>query len=126
MKKIISTTKAPKAVGPYSQAVESNGTLFVSGQIPLDPETGALNGTNISTQTRQVMENLKNIIEEAGYKLSDVVKCSCLLADINDFKLFNEIYAGYFTENPPARVTFQVAALPFNALAEVDAIAVKS
>ena len=125
MKKIIKTKLAPEAVGPYSQAVDTGSQLFVSGQIPIDPETSTMVEGDVEKQTMQVMKNLKNIIEAAGYSMSDVVKCTCLLSDISDFKLFNSVYADFFKYDPPARATFQVAALPLGALVEVDAIAVK-
>ena len=125
MKKIIRTDKAPKAVGPYSQAVDVGNILYVSGQVPINPLTGQMVESDIILQTRQVMENLKNITIEAGYKMVNVVKCTCLLTDLNNFKSFNEVYAGYFKNDPPARVTFQVAALPLDALVEIDAIVVR-
>lgn len=125
MKKIITTNTAPEAVGPYSQAVESGNTLYVSGQIPINPANDKMVEKNIKAQTIRVLENLKNIIEAAGYNMEDVVKCTCLLINMDDFKSFNVIYSTYFKENPPARATFQVAALPMGALVEVDAIVCK-
>jgi 2-iminobutanoate/2-iminopropanoate deaminase len=122
MKKNIQTEKAPKAVGPYSQAVEHGNTLYVSGQLPIDPSTGSMAAEDIQGQALQVMENLKAIIIHAGYTMEQVVKCTCLLVDLNDFKRFNEVYGAHFPTNPPARVTFQVAALPLGALVEVDAV----
>jgi 2-iminobutanoate/2-iminopropanoate deaminase len=125
MKKIISTSNAPKAVGPYSQAVEANGFLFLSGQVPLNPATGALVEGGIEAQTEQVLKNMEAILKEAGLSFENVVKTSCFLADINDFQSFNAIYATRFTENQPARSTFQVGKLPLGALVEIEAIAAK-
>ena len=125
MKKIISTKNAPAAVGPYSQAVEVNGTLYVSGQIPLDPLTGRVVEGGITQQTIQVLKNIGAILEAAGYGYKDVVKCTCLLNDIIDFKAMNEVYGSFFTENMPARVTYAVADLPLGALVEIELIAAK-
>ncbi len=125
MKAIISTDQAPSAVGPYSQAVEVNGMLFVSGQIPINPATGVVIGGEIHEQTEQVMENLGAILEEAGYSYSDVVKCTCLLDDMANFKAMNEIYARYFTTDQPARAAFGVVSLPLGVKIEIEAIAVK-
>ncbi|PVX52256.1 2-iminobutanoate/2-iminopropanoate deaminase [Balneicella halophila] len=125
MKKIISTDKAPAAVGAYSQAVEANGTLYISGQIPLSPKTGKIVDGGVREQTTQVMENIKAILSEAGYSFDDVVKSTCLLSDIVNFKDFNDIYASYYTENPPARAAFAVKDLPMGVLVEIETIAVK-
>lgn len=125
-KKIIATDKAPKAIGPYSQGIIANSFLFTSGQIPLDPQTGKLVEGDIQIQARRSLDNLKAIIEEAGYSLTDVVKTTVFLKDIANFKAVNEIYATYFTLNPPARSAFQVAALPLNAEIEIEAVAVKA
>ena len=125
MKKIISTRQAPGAVGPYSQAFEVNGTLYISGQIPIDPETGKLSEGDISQQTDLVLKNIGAILHAAGYDYKDVVKSTCLLADINDFKAMNDIYARYYPEDPPARAAYQVAALPLGARIEIETIAVK-
>lgn len=125
MKKVINTKKAPAAVGPYSQAVEANGTLYISGQIALDPETGKIVEGGIKEQTRQVMENIRAILDEAGYYLKDVVKSTCLLSDISNFAAMNEIYRKYYLENPPARAAFAVKDLPLGALVEIETIAVK-
>jgi 2-iminobutanoate/2-iminopropanoate deaminase len=125
MKKTISTTNAPAAIGPYSQAIEANGTLYVSGQIPIDPATGKLVEGDIQEQTHRVLKNMSAILEAAGYSLNDVVKTTCLLADMDNFKSFNEVYATYFTSNKPARATFGVVKLPLGAMVEIDAIAVK-
>lgn len=124
MKKIIATKDAPAAVGPYSQAVELNGTLFVSGQIPVDPATGTM-PEGIEAQTRQCMKNIGAILKEAGLTYNDVVKTCVLLDDINNFAAMNAIYAEYFPEDKPARVCYQVAAIPKGAHVEIDAIAGK-
>jgi 2-iminobutanoate/2-iminopropanoate deaminase len=125
MKSIINTEKAPKAIGPYSQAVEINSMLFVSGQIPIDPVSGELIKGNITEQTEQVMKNIGNILSSAGYNYTDVVKSTCLLSDISDFKAMNEVYAKYYSKNCPARSTYQVSALPMGAMLEIETIAVK-
>lgn len=122
MKKIIATQNAPGAVGPYSQAVKAGSTLYVSGSLGLDPATGAFAGDTVEEQARQVMENLKAVIEAAGFTMDSVVKCSCFLKDMNDFAAFNGIYGKYFTADPPARECVQVARLPKDALVEVSAI----
>ena len=125
MKKIISTSKAPAAVGPYSQAVEMNNTLFVSGQIPINPETGKLIEGDISVQTEQVLRNIAAILEEAGYSFRDVVKSTCLLSDMVNFKAMNEVYGRYYPDNQPARAAFAVKELPLDALIEIETIAMK-
>ncbi|MEE4284919.1 MAG: RidA family protein [Mariniphaga sp.] len=125
MKRIISTEKAPKAVGPYSQAVETNGTLYVAGQVPLNPETMKVVDGGIQEQTLRVMKNIGAILEAAGYNFSNVVKCTCLLSDINNFKAMNEVYGQFFPENPPARAAFAVKDLPLGVLIEIEAIAAK-
>jgi 2-iminobutanoate/2-iminopropanoate deaminase len=125
MKKIISTAKAPAAIGPYSQAVEMNNTLYVSGQIPIDPSTGKLVDGGITEQTEQVFRNISAILEAAGYTFSDVVKSTCLLANIADFKAMNEVYGRHYTENQPARAAFAARDLPMGALIEIDTIAMK-
>lgn len=124
MKKIIYTSKAPEPVGPYSQAVEVNGTLYISGQIAINVETGKI-PEGIEAQTRQVMENTKAILDAAGYTFNDVVKSTCLLSDMENFKAMNAVYATYYSENPPARAAFQVARLPLDVLVEIETIAVK-
>lgn len=124
MKKVISTDKAPKAIGPYSQAIEANGMLFISGQIPVNPATGNL-AEGITDQTRQVMDNISAILAEAGYTFENVVKCTCLLDNMDNFKPFNEVYGQYFTSEPPARAAFAVVKLPLGVMVEVEAIAVK-
>ena len=123
MKKIISTDKAPAAVGPYSQAVKVGNTLCCSGQIGLDPVTGQMKGSDVRTQAEQVMANIAAVLAAADASFEDVVKTTCFLADINDFATFNEIYAKYFT-GKPARSCVAAAALPKGALVEVEVIAV--
>lgn len=124
MKKIISTQAAPKAVGPYSQAVEANGTLYLSGQLPLNPATGTMPET-IDQQTLQALNNIKAILSAAGYEVNDLVKVTVLLSDIANFGAMNGVYAEFFTGDKPARVCYQVAALPMGALVEIESIAVK-
>ena len=125
MKKVISTTGAPAAIGPYSQAIEANGMLFVSGQLPVNAATGKVAEGGITEQTRQSLENIKAILAEAGYGLEHVVKTTCLLSDMANFKAFNEVYAQYFTSQAPARATFAVRELPLGVMIEIEAIAVK-
>ena len=125
MKRIISTSKAPQAIGPYSQAVEVNGTLYISGQIPLNPETMTVVEGGIQEQTLQVMKNIGAILEEAGYSFADVVKSTCLLSDIGNFKAMNEVYGSFYKENPPARAAFAVKELPLGVLIEIETVAVK-
>ena len=124
MKKIIATAAAPAAIGPYSQAVELNGTLFVSGQLPVNPLDGSM-PEGIEAQTRQSLDNIFAILKEAGLGADDVAKACVLLQDIKDFGAMNAIYAEYFPGTKPARVCYQVAALPKGALVEIDAIAGK-
>jgi 2-iminobutanoate/2-iminopropanoate deaminase len=125
MKQIISTNKAPKAIGPYSQAVKSGNTLYISGQVPIDPATSKLVEGDITVQTEQVMQNIKAILDEAGYSFSDVVKSTCLLSDMSNFAGMNEVYGKYYPENPPARAAFAVKELPLSVLVEIETIAVK-
>jgi 2-iminobutanoate/2-iminopropanoate deaminase len=125
MKKIISTSNAPSAIGPYSQAVEINGALYISGQIPLNPETGKLVEGDITVQTEQVFRNITAILDAAGYALSDVVKSTCLLSDMANFKAMNEVYGRFYTSKQPARAAFAVKELPLGALIEIETIAVK-
>ncbi len=125
MKKIINTDKAPKAIGPYSQAVEANGTLYISGQVPLVPETMQLAEGGIKEQTERVMQNIGAILEAAGYTFANVVKSTCLLSDMSNFAAMNEVYGKYYTENQPARAAFAVKGLPLNALIEIETVAVK-
>ena len=120
----IHTEKAPAAIGPYSQAKEIGGFLFLSGQVPLDPETGAVVGADITEQTEQIMKNITAILEAAGSSMEQAVKTTCFLADMNDFAAFNEVYGRYFTEKP-ARSCVAVKQLPKNVLAEVEVIAYK-
>jgi 2-iminobutanoate/2-iminopropanoate deaminase len=124
MKKVIHTDKAPAAIGPYSQAIEANGMLFISGQIPVDPATGIV-PEGIKAQTEQVMKNIAAILLEAGYSFDDVVKTTCLLSDIANFAPMNEVYAQYFLVNAPARAAFAVRDLPKGVLVEIETIAVK-
>jgi 2-iminobutanoate/2-iminopropanoate deaminase len=125
MKKIFSTSKAPAAIGPYSQAVEMNNTLYVSGQIPINPLTGKLVEGDITVQTEQVFRNIAAILDVAGYKFSDVVKSTCMLSNIADFKAMNEVYGRYYVEKHPARAAFAVKDLPLGALIEIETIAMK-
>ena len=125
MKKIISTTNAPGAIGPYSQAIEVNGTLYISGQVPVDPATGKVVEGGIKEQTEQVMKNIAAILEEAGYSFADVVKSTCLLSDMSNFATMNEVYGSYYKENPPARAAFAVKELPLSVMVEIETIAVK-
>lgn len=118
----VSTTNAPGAIGPYSQAVKANGMLFTSGQIAINPETGNVDATTIEEQTEQVCKNLKAVCQAAGTSLDKVVKTTCFLADINDFAAFNEVYGKYFT-NKPARSCVAVKALPKAVLCEIEVIA---
>lgn len=125
MKKIINSEKAPKAIGPYSQAVETNGTLYISGQIPVDVVTGKFVEGGIKEQTEQVMKNIGYILEAAGYTFKDVVKSTCLLSDISDFAEMNAVYGKYYNVECPARAAFAVKDLPLGALIEIETIAVK-
>jgi len=121
-KQVIQTDNAPKAIGPYSQGIKAGQFLFVSGQIPINPQTGELVTGDIQVQTRQVLENVKAIIEEAGCKLTDVVKTTIFLKDMNQFALVNETYGEYFPVNPPARACIEVARLPKDVEVEIEAI----
>lgn len=125
VKEVIYTEAAPKPIGPYSQAVKTGNMLFVSGQIPIDPKTGEVVKGGIKEQTRQVLENIKTVLEAAGYTLNDVTMAFVFLADMNMFPEYNEVYAQYFKEKPPARVTVQAARLPRDALIEIAVIAVR-
>ena len=124
MKKVISTTNAPKAIGPYSQAILANGFLFVSGQLGVTPG-GEFTGSNVEAQAEQSMQNIKNILAEAGLGFENVVKTTIFLADMNDFAKVNEIYAKHFSEPFPARSTVAIKTLPKNALVEIEVVAVK-
>lgn len=124
MKKFIQIPGAPAPIGPYSQAVLINNTLYVSGQIPLNPMTGNLEVENVEIATNRVLSNIKSLVEEAGMSLSNVVKCSIFLKSMDDFSTVNSIYASYFSENPPARETVQVAKLPVDVPIEISCIAI--
>ena len=123
MRQAIQTDKAPKPVGPYSQAIRAGGLLFVSGQGALDPKTGQPVRDSVEREARQVMENLKAILEAAGSSLDQVVKSTCYVTDLADFQTFNKVYGEYFTGDPPARTTIQAARLPLDFRVEVDVIA---
>jgi 2-iminobutanoate/2-iminopropanoate deaminase len=123
-KKIVQTEKAPQAIGPYSQAIRAGDFLFLSGQIPLDPQTGDLDGEDIETQTKRILENLKAIVESEGLTLNNIVKTTVYLSDMNNFSRFNTIYGQYFQTNPPARATVEVARLPKDVLIEIEATAI--
>ncbi|MDR1951021.1 MAG: RidA family protein [Bacteroidales bacterium] len=125
MKKIIHTPNAPKAIGPYSQAIETNGTLYVSGQIPINPATGQIVEGGIVEQTEQVMKNIEAILNEAGYTFENVVKSTCLLSTMDNFAAMNEIYGKYYSVNPPARAAYAVQKLPLGVLVEIETIATK-
>ena len=125
MNTAIHTDNAPAAIGPYSQAIKAGNTIYVSGQLPIDPATGAFAGADIAAQTRQSLNNIKAILAEAGADMSNVVKTTVLLADIADFAAMNAVYAEFFTAPFPARAAFQAAALPKNALVEIECVAVK-
>ncbi|MCX6231320.1 MAG: RidA family protein [Bacteroidetes bacterium] len=125
MKKIINTMNAPKAIGPYSQAIEANGMLFISGQIPIDPAVSKVVEGGIKEQTEQVMKNIEAILKEAGYTFADVVKSTCLLSDMENFAAMNEVYGTYYAENPPARAAYAVKGLPLGVMVEIETIAVK-
>lgn len=122
---IVASAKAPKAVGTYSQAVIANGTIYVSGQLPIDATTGEFVPGGIKEQLHQVFKNIQYVLEEGGYTFADVVKANVFLSDLANFAALNEVYAEYFKEPYPARVAYQVAALPKDAMVEIDVIAVK-
>lgn len=124
MRKTIATAKAPAAIGPYSQAVNLNGTVFVSGQLPVNPADGTI-PAGIELQTRQALDNIGAILNEAGLTFNDIVKTTVLMADLKDFAAMNAVYAEYFPADKPARACFQVAAVPKDALLEIEAIAGK-
>ena len=125
MIEITSTSAAPSAIGPYSQAMKANGFLFASGQVPLSPETGAVVGTTIEEQADRACQNIQAILEANGLGFEDVVKTTCFLADIADFAAFNAVYAQFFTGEVPARSCFAVKSLPMGGLVEIECIAVK-
>ena len=124
--KAISTPAAPAAIGPYSQAVQAGGTVYVSGQLPIDPATGEFAGADIASQTRQSLTNIQAVLAQAGMTMADVVKTTVLLADIADFGEMNQVYAQFFAEPFPARAAFQVAALPKGAKVEIECVAVRN
>jgi 2-iminobutanoate/2-iminopropanoate deaminase len=124
MKNVISTNEAPGAIGPYSQAVRSGGFLFCSGQIPLDPKSGQIVPGDIASQTRRVLDNIAAVLRAEGLSFDNVVKTTIFLADLGDFQTVNEVYGSYFKQDPPARSTVQVSALPKGAKIEVEAIAI--
>ena len=123
MKEIIQTEQAPKAIGPYSQAIRSNGLVFASGQIPIDPATGQFVSGGIAEQTEQVIKNLSRVLEAAGSGLNRVVKTTVFLADMEEFTAMNEVYGRFFSQEPPARATVEAARLPRDARVEIEAIA---
>ena len=122
-KEVVQTDQAPAAIGPYSQAVKSNGMVFISGQIPLDPKTGKLVAGDIQQQTRQVLRNLQAIVEAAGTTLAAVVKTTVFIADMDDFVAMNEVYASFFEQTPPARACVEVSRLPKDVAVEIEAVA---
>jgi 2-iminobutanoate/2-iminopropanoate deaminase len=124
MKEIVSTDKAPGAIGPYSQAIKAAGMIFCSGQIPIDPATGNLVSEDITEQTEQVLKNLAEVLSAGGASLNEVVKTTVFLADMNDFQAMNEVYARHFSDNKPARATVQAARLPRDVKVEIECIAV--
>ncbi len=124
MKDSIQTDRAPRAIGPYSQAIKAGGFLFASGQIPIDPESGQFVAGGIEEQTEQVLKNLSAVLQAAGSSLDRVVKTTVFLADMDEFARMNEVYGKFFTENPPARATVEAARLPRDARVEIEAIAV--
>lgn len=121
----VHTNSAPAAIGPYSQAIRAGNTLYVSGQIPIDPATGSFAGEDIVSQTRQCLTNIRTILAEAGYTMADVVKTTVLMTDLAEFTTMNQVYAEFFQTPYPARAAFQVAALPRNAKVEIECVAVK-
>lgn len=126
MKNIIATERAPKAIGPYSQATKFNGIVYLSGQIPLDPASGQIIEGDIAAQTERVLENLKAVLEAAGSSLSQVLKTTVFLKDMGEFAKMNEVYGRYFPDNPPARATVEVARLPRDVRVEIECIAIAS
>lgn len=125
MRKVVSTKKAPGTIGPYSQAVEVNGTLYISGQVPLNPDTGKLAGDTITEQTEQVLKNIRFIVNAAGYSMKEIVKTTCMLQDMNDFAEMNKVYEKFFPDDPPARAAYEVARLPLDVKIEIEAIAAR-
>jgi len=125
MKKIVETKNAPKAIGPYSQAVEKNGMLFLSGQIPLNPLTGEVVGNTVELQAKQIFENMSAVLRAASYSFSDIVKTTVFLTNMNDFTVVNAVYTSFFDKDFPARSAVAVTALPKGVLVEIEAIAIK-
>jgi 2-iminobutanoate/2-iminopropanoate deaminase len=125
MKRVINTPNAPAAIGPYSQAIEVNGTLYISGQIPIDPAVGKIEATGIAAQTEQILKNISAILNEAGYGFGDVVKSTVYLSDMSDFAGMNDVYKKYYQTECPARAAFAVKALPLGSLVEIETIAAK-
>jgi 2-iminobutanoate/2-iminopropanoate deaminase len=125
MKRVINTPNAPAAIGPYSQAIEVNGTLYISGQIPIDPAAGKIEATGITAQTEQVLKNISAILDEAGYGFGDVVKSTVYLSDMSDFAGMNDVYKKYYQTECPARAAFAVNGLPLGSLVEIETIAAK-
>ena len=125
MKKVINISNAPKPIAPYSQAIFTNGTLYISMQIPIDPYTGNLITGNVKSQTKQIMENIKSILKEVNLDFSNIVKCSIFISDMKIYGEVNEVYGSYFKENPPAREAIQVAGLPMNVGVGISGIAVE-
>lgn len=123
MKEVVSTINAPGAIGPYSQAIKTDGMVFCSGQIPIDPATGEFSATDVAGQTEQVIKNLEEVLKAAGTSIGNVVKTTVFLADMNDFTAMNEVYSRFFSDNKPARATVQAARLPRDARVEIDCIA---
>ena len=123
MRQVVKTGRAPEAIGPYSQAIKAGGFVFVSGQIPIDPETGQFVSGGIAEQTRQVMKNLASVLDAAGSDLQLVVKTSVFLADMEEFAAMNEVYGKFFGDEPPARATVQAVRLPRDARVEIEAVA---
>jgi 2-iminobutanoate/2-iminopropanoate deaminase len=125
MREVIATNDAPKAIGPYSQAIRANGFLFLSGQTPIDPATQQLISSSIAEQTERVLRNLEAVLKQAGSSMAKVVRCGVFLKDMNDFTAMNEVYGKFFPSNPPARTTIQAARLPKDCQVEIDAIALE-
>jgi 2-iminobutanoate/2-iminopropanoate deaminase len=125
MRDVIATNDAPKAIGPYSQAIRANGLIFLSGQTPIDPATQQLISGSIGEQTERVLRNLEAVLKQAGSSMAKVVRCGVFLKDMNDFAAMNEVYGKFFPNNPPARTTIQAAKLPKDCQVEIDAIALE-
>lgn len=123
-KEVVSTGRAPAAIGPYSQAVRVGGFVYTSGQIPIDPATGEVVAGDVKLQTERVIENLKNLLQDSGSSLESVIKTTVFIKDMNDFSTVNEVYSRYFSQNPPARSCVEVSRLPKDARVEIEAVAV--